>query len=284
MLNNKIAILIDSCADVPKEYLAPNVYVLPVRILYKDREYFDRVDISPDDVYARMPGEIPTTSLPSPENVSEILDKIVADGYDTVLSISISSNLSGTFNMLRLVANEEKRVKMHVIDTKNIGIGCGAQAIYAMQLVEEGRDITYIINKVNESVSKTKIFFSLATLEYLAKGGRIGRVAAALGSLLKIKPIITCNEEGTYSIASKIRGRSNSLEECVNLATNYAKQFDKCEVMVANGAAKNEAKIVIEKVKQTILNALHVMETELSPALGVHTGPGLVGICIRPIL
>lgn len=281
-MNNKIAIIVDSCADIPSNLIKDNMFVIPVRIIYPDREYFDRVDINPEDVYSRMPEQIPTTSLPSADNIKDVINTIIDRGFESILSISISSALSGTFNMIRLIAEEEKRIKITVVDSKNIGIGCGIQALYANKLIEEGLSLDEVISKISESVKQTKIYFSLAGLEYLRRGGRIGKVAAIIGSFLRIKPIITCNEDGAYTVAAKLRGRENSISECIRLASEYASKFVSCTISVAHGGAKQEAIETMKILKQKITNCVNFFESELSPALGVHTGPGLVGVCVHP--
>lgn len=283
MSASSVAILIDSCLDIPKEYIQKhNMYVVPVRILYKDGEFRDRVDITPQEVYRRMSAEVPKTSLPDYRDVKAVLDQIVADGYDTVLAITMSSGLSGTCNSLRLMAQEEQRVKMYVVDTLNIGIGAGIQAIFAGEMLSEGKPLSELIAALENSIKRTHIYFSVATLEYLRRGGRIGKVAAAIGTLLNIKPIITCNEEGVYVTCAKTRGHAQSIAEIIKLATKDAGQYVKYRIMVAHGDALQEAQQVLETLKQRLPACQEFILSELSPALGVHTGPGLVGVGVHP--
>ena len=284
MSANRIAILVDSCSDVPQKYIEKyHMYVVPIRIAYQDSEYLDRVDITPQQVYDRMASEIPKTSQPSMKMMHDTLDQIVADGYDTVLAISISSGLSGTFNTMRLIAEEEKRLNTHVIDTLNIGIGAGIQAIYAGEMIEQGLEAEEIVRNLEASIQQTHIYFSVDTLEYLAKGGRIGKVAAMMGNLLKIKPIITCNEEGVYVVARKVRGRAQSLSELVGIVLREAQKHIKYRIMIANGSAKEETMKLLSDLKRRLPNCNEFIETELSPALGVHTGPGLIGVGVQPL-
>lgn len=284
MGKNRVAILVDSCSDVPQEYAKKyNMYSVPVRIAYRDHEYYDRIDISPQEVYDRMAVEVPKTSQPSIEAIRDAFNQIVIDGYDTVLAIAISSGLSGTYNAMRLVAQEEKRLEIHVFDTLNIGIGTGVTAIYAGMLIEEGLPVSEIAQKLNTSIPHTHIYFSVATLEYLSKGGRIGKVSAMMGTLLKIKPIITCNEEGVYVVASKVRGRAQSVAEIINLVVREASKYVRFQVMVAHGSAKEEARRALEELKRRLPTCENFIESELSPALGVHTGPGLLGVGIHPL-
>lgn len=284
MSANRIAILVDSCSDVPQKYIEKyHMYVVPIRIAYQDAEYLDRVDITPQQVYDRMASEIPKTSQPSMKMMHDTLDQIVADGYDTVLAISISSGLSGTFNTMRLIAEEEKRLNTHVIDTLNIGIGAGIQAIYAGEMIEQGLEAEEIVRNLEASIQQTHIYFSVDTLEYLAKGGRIGKVAAMMGNLLKIKPIITCNEEGVYVVARKVRGRAQSLSELVGIVLREVQKHIKYRIMIANGSAKEETMKLLSDLKRRLPNCNEFIETELSPALGVHTGPGLIGVGVQPL-
>lgn len=132
MNKEKIALLVDSGTDVPKELVEQyGMYMIPLQIIYKDRIYTDKVDITPEEVYERLAVEIPSTSLPDGETITKIFEKIKADGYEKVLAVTISSGLSGTFNVVRLIAEEFEGLETFVLDTKNIGIGSGLQAIEA---------------------------------------------------------------------------------------------------------------------------------------------------------
>ena len=136
----KIALLIDSCTDVPPELAAAEgVYSIPVLIRYADGEYRDGIDITAQKVYERFEEEVPKTSLPSLENVQRIFAKIAADGYEKVIAVTISSGLSGTNGVVQLASAQFDWIQTRVIDTKNIGIGAGFTAIHALQMVQRGR-------------------------------------------------------------------------------------------------------------------------------------------------
>ena len=195
MSSQRIAVVTDSCTDVPKDLLEKyGIYVLPVIVQYSDRSYYDRVDITEQEVYARLEQEVPTTSLPEPEMILNTFDRIADDGYDAAVVVTMSSGLSGTFNAVRLLAEEYDRLDIRMLDTKNIGIGAGFSVIAAAEQVAAGGDMDQILKNVRETIGHTKIFFSLKTLEYLREGGRIGLVTGIIGSVLNIKPIISCNE------------------------------------------------------------------------------------------
>lgn len=282
MNEQKIAILTDSCTDVPQEMIAHyGMFVVPMRVIYHDQEYTDKVDITPQQVYDRLEEEVPHTSLPSIETVCDALRQIEQQGYAHVIAISISGALSGTGNAMRLAAEQFSQLDCRVIDTLNIGIGAGFQAIYAARLIEQGLDMDEICRKIHYSVEHTRVYFCLATLEYLRKGGRIGRVASMLGSVLNLKPIISCDEDGAYYVVSKARGRVKSIAETISLAVKQAQGNARYCIAVAHGNAREEAAKLVQELKQRLPDAQLFLECEVSPALGVHTGPGLLGIGVQ---
>lgn len=285
MSARKIAVITDSCTDVPKELIEKyGIYVLPVIVQYSDRAYLDRVEINAEEVYQRLEQEIPTTSLPTPEQIIQLFDQVAADGYDTAVVVNMSSALSGTYNAIRLMAEEYPALDVHVLDTKNIGIGAGFATITAAELVQMGKTIEEVVSGVKESIANTKIFFSLKTLEYLRKGGRIGLVTSIIGSVLNLKPIISCNEEGIYYNVKVTRGEKQSLREMLRIAKEYAAQFAHYNVAICDGDAKSEADALLATVRKNFPNAKNIYHTHVSPALVVHTGPGLIGIGIQKVL
>lgn len=281
-MKQKTALLVDSGIDVPpsiiKEY---GIYSLPLKIIYKDREYSDGVDIQAEEVYSNLSVEIPKTSLPGAAEAISILDRIKSDGYENVLAVTLSSGLSGTYNMISLVAKDYEGLDVQVVDTKNIGIAGGMVAIRAAEYISEGMDFETIVKTVNEDVPDSKIFFCISTLEYLQKGGRIGLVSSMLGTALNLKPIISCNEEGIYYNVAKISGRKRSLDKMIDIATEYASKGKLYNLAVVHGGAAEDAEKVKEKLLSKLSKYKNVFEGQISPALGVHTGPGLVGIGVQ---
>lgn len=281
-MKQKTALLVDSGIDVPssviKEY---GIYSLPLKIIYKDREYSDGVDIQAEEVYSNLSVEIPKTSLPGAAEAISILDRIKSDGYENVLAVTLSSGLSGTYNMISLVAKDYEGLDVQVVDTKNIGIAGGMVAIRAAEYISEGMDFETLVKTVNEDVPDSKIFFCISTLEYLQKGGRIGLVSSMLGTALNLKPIISCNEEGIYYNVAKISGRKRSLDKMIDIATEYVSKGKLYNLAVVHGGAAEDAEKVKEKLLSKLSKYKNVFEGQISPALGVHTGPGLVGIGVQ---
>ena len=283
MNKEKVAYLVDSGSNVPEEYVTlGNMNVIPLKIIYKDEEFTDNVNITPQEVYDRLSEEIPTTSLPSGEVISEMFEEIQKQGFKKVICITISSGLSGTNNMVRVVSEHFPDMDIVTIDSKNIGIGSGLLAVQAYKYVEAGLDWKSIKLKLEEDVLRSKIFFHVPTLEYLQKGGRIGLVASVLGNMLNLKPIITCNEDGVYDTVSKVRGNKKSVQKAIDLAIDFAGNSKKYNLAIAYGG--KTAEVQVEEIRATLKKELPLFDTifegEVSPALGVHTGPGLIGIGI----
>lgn len=281
-MKNKVAILVDSGTDVPQELIEKyQMYVIPLKIIYKDRVYTDKVDITPEEIYQRLPQEIPGTSLPDGETITKIFEQIKQDGYEKILAVTISSGLSGTYNIVRLIAQQQEELEAYVLDTKNIGIGAGFSAIQAAKWLEEGMEWSLLIERLNELVKQTKVFFNVATLEYLQKGGRIGLVASILGKALKLNPIISCNDEGIYYTVGKARGRKKSLDRTVSYVKERVGTAKVFNLAVAHGDAKEEATEMMARLKEEFPQAQQIYFGQISPALVVHTGPGLLGVGVQ---
>lgn len=276
----KIAVLTDSCTDVPADIVEKyGIRVVPLHINYKNASYRDRVDIQPDEVYARFQEEIPKTSTPTPAEVSAELDAVAADGYTHVVIVAISSGLSGTYNLMRTLVAERTDLVVDVVDTKNIGLGAGLSVIAAAELVAAGRTFEDVMERMQRVVEQTKVLFCVDTLDYLYAGGRIGRVAYSLGSKLDIRPVITCSDDdGVYVTIAKSHGRKGSLKKTLSVAMKRLEGAKERRAVVVHGGAEAEALALAEKFKQEMPDLKEIIFEQISPALVVHTGPGLIGI------
>lgn len=278
MNKDKVAVLTDSGGDIPKALIEKyHIYQIPLRILYKDREYLDGVDITANTVYAMLPIEIPKTSLPNGDLINGVLDRIKADGYKKVFIVCISSGLSGTCNVMKIIGDEYDGLDCYVLDTKNISIGSGFFALRAAQYLEQGMGWDELLQKLPAEIPNSRVFFCVKTLEYLQKGGRIGLVAAAFGTALNIKPVISCNADGIYYTIGKALGRMQSIRKIESLAQQMAGDGE-VELAVMHGGSPEEAEMIRADLKARIPKGKITVEGQISPALGVHTGPGLLGI------
>jgi len=280
----KIAVLVDSCCDLPKEYLEkPGIYELPMQIAYHDRTYLDRVEISAEKVYQDLPVEIPKTSLPSGESIQETLDKIATDGYDHIVSISVSSSLSGTFNFLKVFLDDDDRFTSAYFDTKQVAVAAGLIAVGAKNMIDDGKEFADVTAKVAEMITKTVVYFCIPTLEYLRAGGRISAAAAAVGGMLRLAPIITCKTDGSYTIAAKARGMKKGQKMLLNFAQEFLSDGSDCLLAVGHGADEPGGQKMLDLLHDNGIKGKQEFLGQVGPALGVHTGPGLIGIGIVKI-
>lgn len=288
MLVNKerIKIIADSGSDVPQEIIKKwDVSVMPLKVIYKDAEYLDGVTITPNEVYESLEKEIPSTSLPSGEDMKRLIDQAIEEGYEKIIMLTISSGLSGTNNMANLVAKDYPELDIEVIDTLSIGIGSGIFAVRIVDMIREGYSFKEIVADARSRVQDSKVFFSIPTLEYLQAGGRIGRVTSLVGGFLKINPIISCDDEGIYYPVSMTRGRKKSLEKIIENLKESAQGSQSYNIGIAYGGADAEKAglNIYERVKESFPNINEIYFGSVSPALGVHTGPGLIGGTVQPL-
>lgn len=283
-MEQKVAIITDSTCDLDKEVVEKyNINVLPLKVIYSEQEeYLDRVNIEPQEIYDRMPGEIPSTSLPSLANITNLFKQLEEEGFTHIISIHISSGLSGTYNAVRTVARDFKNMVIEVVDSKALSLGLGIPVVEAAKTYESTMSFEAALKKAKDIISNTEIYFVVGTLDYLKKGGRIGYVAGTIGEIMQIKPIISINEEGKYYTYDKIRGRKKSLQRLFDIAKETVKAKNKNTIAVMHGGAPEETRELLGKTKD-LTEIIKTYTGQVGPVIGVHTGPGLIGICISNI-
>lgn len=274
----KTAILIDSGCDVSDELARTyHMKVMRLHIIYPEKDYIDGTDITAETVYQRFPREIPITSTPSPQDVREMLDEIKSEGYTHVLAFCISSGLSGTFNTVGCALEEDTDLTSFVLDTRSISFGAGILAVWAAMQLEEGRTFDELKEILPGKVKDSKVFYYMDTLTYLRKGGRIGLVTSVVGSMLNIKPIISCDDDGVYYTVAKIRGARHGQSRLLEEARTFAGSGP-CLTALLNGQGQEAANALRPRLISGIPSGHLIMEKSIVPSMAVHTGPGLVGI------
>lgn len=281
MQTEKIAILVDSCSDVPEAIVqAADMALVPMNVIFRDRVYEDRITITPAEFYRRQALEPATTASPTGKRVVEAFDRIQASGYTHVIAVSISAKLSGTFQELQLLADDSP-LTVHVVNTRSVGIGSGFAAIYAAQLRDQGRSFDEIVAEVERVTARTKVFFYVPSLKYLQAGGRIGRVAGMAGTLLNVKPIISCDDEGVYYPIAKVRGEKRTIAKLIKLVGEAIGDGQQVSVAVVDGVNPDLRDDVLAQLKAAYPQVSQWYGGDVSPALGVHTGPGLIGVGVQ---
>ena len=276
MNSAKTAIMVDSGCDISQEFIEQyDIKVLRLKVLYGDRMYSDGLDIDPLEVYRRFPQEIPTTSTPNMYEVSELVNEIKSEGYEKIIGITISSGLSGTYNAVAM-AFEEEDIETFAFDTKNISIGAGLLAMWAKKL-SEGWTFEAVKHGLNDKINDSKVFFYMDTLDYLRKGGRISPAVAIVGKALNLKPIISCNEKGTYYTVSKIRGQHKGLEKLMDSLKDYIGD-KKAYLAIMNGDGTRYLDIIRARIKEMFPQCEVVVDKQITATMAIHTGPGLIGV------
>lgn len=275
---SKIAIVSDSACDLPAYVVEKyHIRILPLRVIYEDKEYKDGVDIYPQEVYDRMEKEVPKTSLPPAQEVLDLFDQLAAEGYTDVICIALSSKLSGTYNMIQTISNQydTKKLTIKVVDSKCLSMFLGFIVLETAIRVKASESVDVGMSTITAMRDSISCNFVLKTLKYLRKGGRIGKVEGTVGELLDIKPIIGIDDEGAYYTVTKVRGRKKSIQKIKELIETKFKGKT-INIAIIHGGAEEEAKLLMDAVKK-ILDVKESFISQISPALGVHTGPGLIG-------
>ena len=276
----KIALIVDSACDLSLETIKEkNIKLLPLRITYSHGEYKDKIDISADEIYNNLEKEVPKTSLPSAKDTNDILEALEAEGYTHVIAITLSSGLSGTFNSVRLALEDHPKLTSYVFDTKILAMPEGIVALEVSNLISKGLSFDEIVASIPNIRKNIIGLFTINTLEYLKRGGRIGRISGTIGELLNLKPVVGVDDDGIYYTICKARGRKQSISKLISILKEELEK-GKCNVWVLHGGALEEAKVLMETIKD-FKNLISVNLSQISPALGVHGGPGLLGLAIQ---
>lgn len=281
-MNQKIALMADSACDLPHNFVEEyGITILPLKVIYPYGEFSDRVDIQPMDVYNRMPAEIPTTSMPNLEEIKSAINDLRRKGFSHLLALTLSSGLSGTYQTVMLAAKDFDDIEIKVVDTRTLSMATGWMVLDTARNIAKGLTFEAILEKINSLQSKVKAFYVLETLEYLRKGGRIGQVAGMLGEFLNLKPIISVNPEGVYYTYAKVRGRTKSIQRLMDIVTESVgnRPFN---LAIMHGGAPEEGEKMVAKLKN-LPNLKELIFSDISPALGVHTGPGLLAVCFHEV-
>ncbi|MFN7250030.1 MAG: DegV family protein [Anaerobacillus sp.] len=274
---NKVKIVTDSTVDVPKEELdALGVEVVPLTITVDGKSYADGVDVSAKEYITLLKEakEIPRTSQPAAGVFAEVYDRLGADGSE-IISIHITNGMSGTYNSAQNGAQMSK-AKVTVIDSKFISFALGFQVLEAAKLAQEGKTVAEIIDRVEKIRMNSSLYIMVDTLEYLVKGGRIGRGKALVGSLLKIKPIASL-ADGVYTPVAKVRTYVQLIKYLLKqLETETANKTIK-----AIGIAQADTLELATELKDAVAKASgfhNIKIVDTTPIISTHTGPGALAL------
>lgn len=274
-----VRIVTDSASDLPAGLRTRyGISVVPIHVLSGMRDYQDGVDLSRQEFYARLPTDnpSPTTGIPSPELFIQAYERLAAEGATAILSIHISPSLSSMLDVARVAAGRTAAVPVTVFDSRQLSMGMGFLAIRAAEAAEAGCSLEDIQAILKEQISRTHTAAALDTLEYLRRSGRMSSVVARLGNLLQIKPILKMYD-GSPS-AERRRTRRQAVERLVAMLRALA-PLERVAFLHAN--VPERAEELREQVRD-LLPAGDIPIEMITPVLGSHIGPGVVGFsCVR---
>jgi DegV family protein with EDD domain len=271
------AIVIDSTADFPDaRERHPNMRVVPLYVRFGEETYRDYVELDPHAFYARLrtAPALPSTSQPTPQDFLSTFQELA--GYERIYAIHISSKLSGTFGSASFAAGELGGDRVRLIDTESASVGISMLALGIQRLLQRGTTDDEIEALAARYRERAGLLFTVATLEFLAKGGRIGRAKAFAGGLLNVKPILTI-ADGEVVPLTRVRGRANALEEFRRRFEAATKPGDGLHVAIAHAEADEAVELLRSLVLATRPEAQIELVTSLGAVVGTHAGPGTVG-------
>jgi len=275
----RIAIVTDSTADMPPQLASSrSISVVPLTLNFDGRSLLDGVDITPSEFYRKLPhvATHPTTSQPSPGRFAETYTELLANN-DAIVSIHISEKLSGTYESARQGAEMTDPQRVHVVDSGLVSMSLGLVVLGAAVMASMGAEPEAIVTKVESMRPEVQTYFSVATLEFLRRGGRIGLASAMLGSVLQVKPVL-CLRDGVVTPLERVRTFDRALNRIVELAKAVDRGHGIC-VVVGHASAEADAERVgreLEPIADTL------MIQSLGPVVGAHSGPGVVGVGCYP--
>jgi DegV family protein with EDD domain len=272
------AIVLDSTADFPEAPdRFPNWRVVPLYVRFGDESYRDYVELGPDEFYAKLQEspELPTTSQPTPGDFLAVYEELVPK-YERVLSLQLSSTLSGTFASAETAAAMLGGDRIRVIDTRTVSASTAILALGVQRRLERGTTDEEIDEYVVRYGQEHKLLFTVNTLEYLARGGRIGRAAAFAGNLLNVKPILTIRD-GEVVPLKRVRGNQKAFQEFRTMFEENSVDSPTLKVGIAHAAAPDRLRALEELVARVRPQAQIEAATTLGAVVGTHAGPGTVG-------
>ncbi len=276
----RIHIVTDSGSDLPKSTKEQyNIHVVPLSIQFGEEIYRDGVELSAEQFYQRLAesADLPSTCQPSPADFVKCYEEISEPG-DEIISIHLSSKLSGTYQSAVLATTMVEDRKIHLIDTKAASMGIGLVVVAVAEAVQNGASVQEAVELAERVIDELNVYFVVDTLEYLRRNGRIGAASALVGSLLNIKPVLTL-ENGIVTPFDKVRGKAKAVRKIYDLLSDYAKARpgQKIRIGLSHGNTMEEAQRVIDRIKEEFSNYDLIVEL-VGPTIGVHAGPGTVAL------
>ncbi len=276
---SRIAIVTDSTSDIPVDLVKKNsITSVPLSVIFKDATYLDDgKEITIEDFYKKIKTaeSLPTTTQPTPRDFVETYTSLLKD-HDSIISIHISKKMSGTINSAELAKQQMPDADINIFDSELVHMPLGFMALEAAKLAGQGRSKDEILAALKEFKQKIKVLFVPSTLEYLKKGGRIGKAKGLIASLLEIKPILTINA-GEVSQFKTTRRWNQAKIELVNSMEPMISESKNLTVSIGDSDAKEDAEEMAARIKEKF-SPREIVRVNIGAVVGTHLGPGGIGI------
>ncbi|HNR62989.1 MAG TPA: DegV family protein [Thermotogota bacterium] len=280
-----IGIICDTGSDITERVRSDDrVEVVPLKVILDEREHNDSENGLSEKVIAYQKDYQAKTSLPALEEVKSAFYRLIDRGYDEIVGMNISSNLSGTHNVFKLAAKEilteRPNLKIRLFDSLSISIGTGLLILKTLQFVTDGLSFEEVGEKVAGMIpKKSKVMFIIPTLKHLKEGGRIGKVSATIGELLKIKPVICVGDDGIYYTLAKAQGMKNAVRKIIEeFQRDFASEKVETAALYHSGDPQGISDLLSSVVDVLKRSKVPYIEGQIAPSLVVHTGEHLVGL------
>lgn len=278
----KVRIVTDSTADLPQELVNKyNITVVPLKVFFGLQCFIDGVDLSAPEFYSRLvtSKDLPITSQPSPAEFETYYRPLVDEGVD-IVSIHLSAALSGTLQSAQLAKTMLNYGGLEIIDSRAVSVVLGMLVLAAARAAEAGYSRTEVVALVQDIIAAHRVYFMVDTLEYLQRGGRIGKAKAFLGTILNVKPVCTIID-GVINPCEKVRGRNKAINRLVQLLAEQCRDTGPLFCFMAHGNDPGGMQF-LEGVVREKLDCREILSSQMGSVVGTHAGPGILGAVICP--
>jgi len=279
----RIAVVTDSTCDLGPEGLAAiGVTAVPLKIRFGDETYRDWVDLSPEQFYKQLAAakSLPTTSQPTPGEFGQEYERLADEGADGIVSIHVSSKLSGTYESA-VMAADKAAIPVRVIDTLTASGAIQLSITAACELRDQGAGLEEVEQAARETARSTELFFFLDTLDYLVKGGRAGKATGLAAVLLNIKPVLEIRG-GILEPFRKSKGTRKAIAETSAHVAERSKVLGPIDIVIINAVAPELAHDLGRAIVRAGTNIASVTHSEIGAVIGTYAGPGAVGVGYSP--
>jgi len=273
-----VRIVTDSVADLPVQVIDEfGITVVPLHVRFGDEVYRDGVDLTAEQFYDKLKYNeiLPVTSVPSPGSFAEAYDKL-AEETDEILAIIVSAKLSGTYEVaLQSIGLMKRKSRVEVVDSQFGAMAEGLVVIAAAKAAQAGASLDEVVDVAQKAVPRVDMRAAFDTLEYLKRGGRIGRAQALLGSVLNVNPIIVL-KGGVVEPAGRTRSRAKAIDYLYDFVMSYSHIE---ELAIEDAACPEEAEALVERLSFKFPKE-RIYRSKTTPVIGTHTGPGLILVSV----